>query len=372
MPYYNDLRPQADLDKREFGLVFPDISKDEKIRTIESLVRLRQALDAKIPQRRTEKNLLVASWNIKEFGHTTQRLPEAYYYAAEIIAAFDLVAIQEIKTSTKGLDRIMRILGHDWDYLINDITDGTSGNSERSAYVYNTRRVRFSGLAGELVLPDKLTAATAVKQFVRTPYITGFTAGWKSFVVLCLHLSPNKSGPKAKARAEEVSLLMAALKAKTKDDWSNIVITGDFNLYNGTDQASIDIFAKHKFLEVKGLEGALTNAVQTEAYDRFFIKRDKYFSLVKNDGVESGGVFQLYDHVYRDDQANSYKKAVIEAYEAGTGEKDVRNDRAAREAYYRDTWRRNQMSDHLPIWFELETDSSNSFLLSNAEKIAKE
>jgi endonuclease/exonuclease/phosphatase family metal-dependent hydrolase len=372
MPYYNDLRPKSDLDTREFGLVFPKMSKTEKLRTIEGIVELRKGLEAHVPQRRTEKNLVVASWNIKEFGHTTQRLPEAYYYAAEIIAAFDLVAIQEIKSTTKALERIMRILGKDWDFLINDITDGASGNSERSAYVYNTRRVRFSGLAGELVLPDKLSAASEIKQFVRTPYITGFTAGWKSFVVLCLHLSPNKTGPKAKARAQEVTLLTAALAAKTKEAWENIILTGDFNLYNSIDQASISVFKDAGYLEVKGLEGTLTNAAQTEAYDRFFIKRGKYFSLVKKDGIESGGVFKLYDYVYRDDQERSYQTAVIEAYEAGTGTNDVRNDHEFRRKYYQGTWRRNQMSDHLPIWFELETDSSVSFLESNATKIAAE
>ncbi len=57
---------------------------------------------------------MVASWNIKELGHTTQRLPEAYFYMAEIIARFDFVVIQEIKSSVKDLEILLRLLGDDW------------------------------------------------------------------------------------------------------------------------------------------------------------------------------------------------------------------------------------------------------------------
>ena len=42
----------------------------------------------------------------------------------------------------------MRILGGDWGYLVNDITDGNDGKPERRAYLYNKKRVRMSGLAG--------------------------------------------------------------------------------------------------------------------------------------------------------------------------------------------------------------------------------
>ena len=38
----------------------------------------------------SDENLLVASWNIKEFGHLKKRLFEAYFYIAEILSRFDL------------------------------------------------------------------------------------------------------------------------------------------------------------------------------------------------------------------------------------------------------------------------------------------
>lgn len=85
---------------------------------------------------------------------------------------------------------VLRLLGPDWGYIVNDITGGAAGNSERSAYFFNKKRVQFAGLAGEIVLRDDLTAGSDIKQLKRTPYITGFQAGWKKFAMINLHLHP--------------------------------------------------------------------------------------------------------------------------------------------------------------------------------------
>jgi len=155
MPWYNDLRPLSDENKKKYALIFPDMSITEKKRTIKNLLSLRKGLDAEISTKRAEKSIILGSWNIKEFGHTTQRLPEAYFYIAEIINRFDLIAVQEVKSHLTGLNIIMRLLGKDWAYMVNDITEGSKGNSERSAYLYNKKRVELTGVAGEIVLWEK-------------------------------------------------------------------------------------------------------------------------------------------------------------------------------------------------------------------------
>ena len=68
MPYYNDLRPAEDFNKRDYELIFPKMSLTEKKRTIEKLLELKRGLDSSIAPRRTDENLIIASWNIKEFG----------------------------------------------------------------------------------------------------------------------------------------------------------------------------------------------------------------------------------------------------------------------------------------------------------------
>ncbi|MHC4471925.1 MAG: endonuclease/exonuclease/phosphatase family protein [Planctomycetota bacterium] len=367
MPAYNDLRPESDPDRKDYALVFPNMTVAEKKRTLANLLSLRSALDKEVAQKIADRNLLVASWNIKEFGHTTQRLPESYFYMAEIMSRFDLVVVQEIKTSLKDLKILMKLLGDDWRYLVNDITDGVDGNNERSGYLYDSSRVEFGGLAGEIVLSQKLTAYSTLKQLKRTPYMTGFRAGWKTFAIICVHLHPGKNADDVELRRTEVELLLQAIIDKKEDGqlWNdNLILAGDFNFYDSKDGPTIQLVEDAEYREVESLVGVDTNASQTEAYDRLFLSRDNdYFTVgVKRaeDGQkeEVGGVFDLFDHLFQDGKQATWKQYMLAQY---TGSGDL-NDPAKLASYFKHPWRKNQLSDHFPIWFELITDSADTFL----------
>jgi len=369
MPSYHDLRPEADFEKRDYALVFPKMTVTEKRRTIRNLLELKDGLTA-IPFRRTEDNLIVASWNIKEFGHTTQRLPEAYFYIAEIIATFDLVAVQEIKSSVFDLDIIMRLLGDNWKFLVNDITNGTDGNSERSAYIFNTSRVKLSGLAGEISLWDELTVDSDLKQLKRAPYITGFCAGWKTFAMVNVHLHPSKSDDDVELRQEEVRLLLAAIaeKRRLKQLFTdNLILVGDFNFYEDFDGDTIQMIEDAGFFQIESLAGKDTNASKTESYDRFFLRQNEYFSINRDeDDNEIAGVFDPFEFVYKNGSHTSYISKMQEHY---TGTKTPAELLATIESYYKHPWRKNQVSDHFPIWFDLNIDSSARFLERNLDDL---
>jgi endonuclease/exonuclease/phosphatase family metal-dependent hydrolase len=373
---YNDLRPEEDYDTLHYELVFPELRQQvpEKARIIAQLLALKRGLDKAIALRRAEENLIVASWNIKEFGHTTQRLPESYFYIAEIISSFDLIAIQEIKSGLADLQIILRLLGDDWGYLVNDITEGTSGNSERSCYIFNRARVQLAGLAGEIVLWDELTRTTTLKQLKRTPYITGFTAGWKTFALLNVHLHPGQSAADIAVRREEVSLLLQALaqKRKKKRLWSeNIILVGDFNFYAGAakDDATIQQIHDAGYREVESLVGVDTNASQTDAYDRMFLTGGEYFTLGQNQqGRESGGVFNPFEHVFREGEATTYADHMARHY---GGTLDI-TEPALQQSYFKNHWRKNQLSDHFPIWIELIIDSSPVFLERTLQRLTQQ
>ena len=368
MPFYNDLRPAEDFEERDYALVFPNMTVEEKRRCIEGLLRLRGGF-ANIPAKKADQNLLVASWNIKEFGHTTQRLPEAFFYIAEVIAQFDLVAVQEVKSGMADLELLMRILGSDWDFIVNDITNGNDGNSERSAYLFNKERVQLSGLAGEITLWDELTEGSEVKQLKRAPYITGFKSGWKTFAMVNLHLHPGDDADDIEFRGEEVRLLLAAIAEKIARNqlWTrNLILVGDFNFYD-EDADTIRLIEAAGFFEIQGLKGIDTNASLTEAYDRFFLTRNDYFQVVKNAaGIDRAGVFNPFHHVYQNGHETTYRDKMLGHY---TGSKDLANDDVALERYYKHPWRKNQLSDHFPIWFELVVDSSEAFLRNKLEKL---
>lgn len=74
----------------------------------ERLVAIRKTL-APVRKRRSDSSLLLATWNIRNFDSNKfkygPRRPETFYYLAEMIACFDLVALQEVNRDPQRLRR---------------------------------------------------------------------------------------------------------------------------------------------------------------------------------------------------------------------------------------------------------------------------
>lgn len=363
--WYNDLRTEKELIPNKYALTFYEeellFDTISKKRTIKNLLDLKIGLLDKVPSKRIDDNILIASWNIKEFGHLKERLPESYYYIAEIIHAFDLIAIQEIKTSLFDLDKILKILGGHWSYIITDITEGRNGNRERFGYIYDTRRIKHSGLSGELVVaPEMITSDNVINQLKRTPSITGFECGWKKFAIIGIHLHPGNGKDDAALRKKEVEYLLEIYKEKKRKNhlWSdNLIILGDTNLYRNNEEI-VQLLNDEGFIECENLIGKATNVSLTEAYDKIFLSVDRYFKLKKSNGKENGDVFNLFEYIYTESKIVDYKKAML------LHKDDPSNltDDESFSKYYHRYWKRNQISDHLPIWIEIEEDSSPDFL----------
>jgi len=129
---------------------------EERNRIADRILSIKRELKKQgVPDRNVSETLLLGSFNIRDFdsnkfGHG-YRLSESFYYLAEMIAAFDLVALQEVNENLSGLKRLMKHLGGKWDYIATD----TSGNKERMVFVYDKTKVWFRNIAGEIVLPHK-------------------------------------------------------------------------------------------------------------------------------------------------------------------------------------------------------------------------
>ncbi|MDO7174071.1 hypothetical protein Q5N74_17915, partial [Mariniflexile sp. AS56] len=132
-----------------------------------------------------DRNLLIATWNIRAFGNLTRKWdsddadsPKRDLHSvlciAKIISRFDVIAIQEVKGNIRALRDTLKVLGANWSFLLTDVNKGKVGNGERMAFLFDKRRVQLSGLAGELVVPDEwqdnLEEHVMSKQFVRSPY----------------------------------------------------------------------------------------------------------------------------------------------------------------------------------------------------------
>jgi len=187
-----------------------------------------------------------------------------------------------------------------------------------------------------------------------------------------LHLHPGDDDDDIEYRKKEVELLLAAIEKKlsNKRFWNdNLVIVGDMNLYYATannlkDNPTVQLFYDKKFKEIESLKGKDTNASKTEAYDRMFLTDNEYFKIEKDsNNKEIGNVFDPFKYVYKDGQEKRYKKNMEDVY-GGSGDLD---DDDTLAGYYINYWRKNQVSDHFPIWTELIIDSSDDFLKSKLE-----
>ena len=415
MPFYKNLR------KKE--------SKHFANRTIEHMLTLRTQLRKDVPARTLRDTLLLATWNIRDFDSNKfgqgPRLDESFYYIAEIIASFDLVAVQEVTTDLGPLKRVMSILGPNWDYIVTDVTEGPGGNKERLAFVFDKRKIMFRNIAGEIVLPLSQTiggeateielpashsieftkdttlklpdgSKVAVKkkqklempvgkhiihlpegqtvakyrQFARTPFMVAFQAGWFKFNLCTVHLYyGDDTGAKYKRRVKEISAISKFLADRAKKirkeekTGENFILLGDFNIVNPEDP-TMKALTKNGFTLPEKLYKS--NVSQSMYYDQiaFMVKKGE---LEMGPSKDNSGVFRFFHSVFRDGELSTYhdlmkNTKLRDFHEKGTKKAGQPRTKAEKKTYYCDKWRTWQMSDHCPLWVELKIDFSDRYL----------
>ena len=225
--------------------LMPAVTDPPPEEVLADLLGLQSALDEKVPAKALDRNLLIATWNIRAFGDLTEKwqagevdTPKRDLHAllciAEIISRFDVIAVQEVKDNLKALRHMLHVLGPNWGLSLTDVTKGDPGNSERMAFLFDTRRVQLSGLACELVVPqeqlDRIEPDALDRQFARTPYAVSFRSGTKTFILVTLHVL---YGARAEERVPELKAIAEWLAEWARDinGWDhNLITLGDFNI----------------------------------------------------------------------------------------------------------------------------------------------
>lgn len=320
-------------------------------RICDGLVRLRAGLRADLPPKK-EDSLLLATWNIREFGGTKfgGRIDDAMYCIAECISHFDLVAVQEVRADLQALREVLRYLGPQWDAVYTDVSYADAGNFERLAFVFNKAKVGFTGLAGELVLPSK-AAAQKVTQIARTPFVCGFQVGWARFNLCTVHIYYGDDVPDDPRRVEEIGLIGELLSKKAKDYMKldsqpayspeHMVLLGDFNIFQRTD-ATFEALQKNHFEVPEQLHklNIGSNVARDKFYDQIAFFKQKV--TIEN---TNAGIFDYYKYVFNDE-------APFKDLDGGANFK---------------TWRTYQMSDHLIMWSEFSVDRTEAYLKAVCE-----
>jgi endonuclease/exonuclease/phosphatase family metal-dependent hydrolase len=365
-------------------------------RCAQRLVKMRNSL-APLKRRKTDGSLLLATWNIRDFDSNKfgygPRLRETFYYIAEIISCFDLVAVQEVNRDLSALNRVMRVLGREWDYIATDTTEGTGGNEERMAFVFNTEKVWFRKIAGEIVLPEgqlivarkkvkppknqkeaapssaKTVAAKAGlkevrQQFARTPFLVAFQSGWFRFSLCTVHIYYGKdTGEQLQQRIDEIKRLVAFFadrqdraSRQEKDAFGqveNYILLGDFNVVS-PEHETMKALKGEGFSIPSAIDGNKVRKDGDHFYDQIAVRvKDDRFKVL------GGGMVDMYQDVFRDTEEDR------RLYAGTVPKEDPEDDETFRakslEALYR-KWRTWQMSDHSPLWIEIGTDFSDHYL----------
>lgn len=313
------------------------------------LLRLRALLNGQITSRRAPNSLIIGSWNIRHFDGGRPRLRESFHYIAEIIDHFDICAIQEVK-DMEAMENLMRLLGPNWTYFVNDSSGAGRGNHERMAFVFNTNRVFFRNLIGELVLPKG--ALPGDEQIGRTPFFASFQAGWFRFTLCSAHIVFGETEGRP-LREDEIRVIATELAKRAKDADEVHIFLGDMNIDSRHD-------ASMKALSDNGFDApdlGPTSLTGTKHYDQIAFTGPASESHRLN-----GGVIKWQEAVFSEDEQDAYEQVA----------RDIREGADQGQPYadwgrtYK-SWRTHEMSDHLPIWIELEVDYSNEYLLGIAQ-----
>jgi len=372
-----------------YALLRYRIAETERERVLRNLVALREQLSVDVPPKDAEDNLLLATWNIRDLGKINrrgygERLPETYFYIAEVLSRFDFVAVQEVNELDEW-ERVTEILGPEWSWIATDVTDPASGgNGERLTYLYDTRKVRFRNIAGEIVLPAKLLITASVeakradeagestrvvekevgKQFRRTPFTALFQSAWFKFEICTVHIYyGDESGAKLRERIQEIDRIahyFGKRAEKAFEDGRSLILLGDFNIV-GQDHETMQALLSSGFQVPEALQQFPTNVGRDKFYDQIAFRTRagdlEYLEADAQDAEERAGAFDIFARLFTVDQFEQYEAAA----KATSNGKDKTGEDL--KGYYEE-WRTYQFSDHLPLWVRLKVNDSGEYLQS--------
>jgi endonuclease/exonuclease/phosphatase family metal-dependent hydrolase len=290
---------------------------------------VRKRIDkAKIPSSKLDETLNLATWNIRDFGKKP-RLKASIHYIAEILGQFDLIAVTEVRRNLTDLAKVLNILGPYWKAVYSDYILDPGGNRERMAYIYDKRAVTFTGLAAEADAPRKKDKKTGeyLPQFSwwRSPYIASFKAGNFDFVLVTAHI---RWGNGKKARIQPLKLLAEWIDSRRGDEYGvdkDIIVMGDFNIPKVDDKLFKAITSKGLRIpkKLRGIKHG-SNLKKDKRYDQILHYPVHTKCFTNNAGVldfYTAGIAKLYPGLQLTKTKFTY-----------------------------------ELSDHLPLWVQLNTD----------------
>jgi endonuclease/exonuclease/phosphatase family metal-dependent hydrolase len=296
------------------------------------ITRLRDHKKERTIPKREKGKLLVATWNIANLG-AQQRRDKDLSLIAEIVSWFDVIAIQECRESFGDLFDIHNKLPDSYRVIMSD----ASGNNERMAFLYDSKKLTVLEEVGEIAFPPsryKSIKLPGVKEqfngFDRTPYLVAFSAGKTSLMLVNVHLYFGDDSPQSLARRSLETFAVAKwVDLRRKSPYSftrELVALGDFNMPKSDPADPIFKALTRLGLDVPEHSTQIASSIASDAnYDQIAFLPETTKDLFT--GLK--GVFD-YDAVIFPD-----------LWKGGTNSTNFK----AYLRYY--------MSDHRPMWVQL-------------------
>ena len=271
-----------------------------------ALMQLMDSENYKIPSRKINENLIIATWNIQHFSNNKTK--RALQYIADICERFDIIALQEVKTDLRGLSKLQNLLPGNYKILVSDPT----GNHERFAFLYDKRTAIPSGLVCEIGFPIKAKTHQGY-QLHRMPYCASFKAGRFDFVIASAHIYYGKTKEEKKERKKEIETLAKYIYKRSKTNQNKVFdrdffIVGDFNIEEYGDKF-FTALESNGFKMPEKMNNLKTNFLRNATYDKIaWVERDS-FQFTGNSNVvpfgevlfqdqsPKGGKSQISDHL---------------------------------------------------------------------------
>lgn len=235
--------------------------------------------------KRVYGSVVLGSFNIRKLGRlvtgrTHERDDHAMAFLADTCRHFDLLAVQEVMSSTEGIRRLAELMGPEFGLIVSDtsgaLPGGGGGMPERSAFIYNRNVIRRTELVTDVTYDrfevldtlvrefpaiskqvnayiagmadyDKAKAAgkkpkkpklkmPTFLSFVRTPFAVSFEVrGFPRsevypFLAVCAHLLYGDSEVDRQREGAAIIKWMMGKARESGTDPLNLVLFGDLNL----------------------------------------------------------------------------------------------------------------------------------------------
>ena len=230
-----------------------------------------------VASRRDQSTIKVASFNIQVFGTSKAKNSQVMQILADTVRRFDVVAIQELRTTDEGVMRgfvdLINSEGGAYEYVVGPRL-GRSNSKEQYVFVFDTNRL-------EIDPSSVITIEDPQDHLHREPLIARFrtkTAPMQqpfSFILVNIHTDPDET-------KTELDALGHVYQAVQKNGWreDDVILLGDLNV-------------SHKKLGLLGkvpditytVHGEPTNTRGTKSYDNIVFTRTATSEYTGQSGI---------------------------------------------------------------------------------------